>query len=328
MSKIICDVCGTSYQESAMQCPICGCVRPVDIASEVDTGDTNVSRTEKYTYVKGGRFSRANVQKRNQGLLRDDAGQAERAATASPAKGSKSDKGLVIAVCALLLAIIAVVIYIVLHFFAPNDNNAGMPTNAQNNADSQTTAESSLADTVDSILCTEIVLSDKEVTLTSEGATHLLNVVLTPADTTEELLFVSEDESVATVSEDGEIVAVAAGETAVIVTCGDASAQCRVVCNIAEDPTGEVAVPTEPVGDFKAPYRLSDKDGDATIIVGQTFELKLLDANGEVIPVTWSATIADICTVEGNSVTGALKGKTELSATYDGETFTCIVRVK
>ena len=30
MSKIICDVCGTSYQDSATQCPICGCVRPID----------------------------------------------------------------------------------------------------------------------------------------------------------------------------------------------------------------------------------------------------------------------------------------------------------
>ena len=28
MSKIICEVCGTSYPSSAAQCPICGCVRP------------------------------------------------------------------------------------------------------------------------------------------------------------------------------------------------------------------------------------------------------------------------------------------------------------
>ena len=28
MSKIICDVCGTSYPETAAACPICGCARP------------------------------------------------------------------------------------------------------------------------------------------------------------------------------------------------------------------------------------------------------------------------------------------------------------
>ena len=27
MSKIICDVCGTSYPDTAEQCPICGCSR-------------------------------------------------------------------------------------------------------------------------------------------------------------------------------------------------------------------------------------------------------------------------------------------------------------
>ena len=31
MSKIICDICGTSYPETAKQCPICGCVRPGDV---------------------------------------------------------------------------------------------------------------------------------------------------------------------------------------------------------------------------------------------------------------------------------------------------------
>ena len=31
MSKIICDICGTSYPETATQCPICGCVRSGDV---------------------------------------------------------------------------------------------------------------------------------------------------------------------------------------------------------------------------------------------------------------------------------------------------------
>ena len=61
MSKIICEVCGTSYPETANQCPICGCVRPAD-ATSVET-DTAVETG--YTYVKGGRFSKANVRKRN-----------------------------------------------------------------------------------------------------------------------------------------------------------------------------------------------------------------------------------------------------------------------
>ena len=64
MNKIICDVCGTAYQESATQCPICGCVRTTDLDDIIlDNPVEGGSRT--YTHVKGGRFSKANVKKRN-----------------------------------------------------------------------------------------------------------------------------------------------------------------------------------------------------------------------------------------------------------------------
>ena len=35
MSKIICDVCGTTYPDSATQCPICGCVRSADVEAVI-----------------------------------------------------------------------------------------------------------------------------------------------------------------------------------------------------------------------------------------------------------------------------------------------------
>ncbi len=323
MGKIICDVCGTSYQESAMQCPICGCVRPVDVAVERDTSETKIGRNETYTYVKGGRFSKANVQKRNQGILRENTNETVPVNTAHQQKSNKNDKGLVIAVCALLVAIIAVVIYIVLHFFAP----VGDPVGTQPDLQTTTTAETTAEPTVENIPCTEIIISDAEVTLTSMGAAHALNVSLTPLDTTDDLLFASEDESVATVSENGEIVAVAAGETVVTVTCGDVRAQCRVVCSFdEEESTSPSTEPTDEDIEFKAPFKINKTD--VSISVGETFLLKLVDANGEIVPVTWSPTIADICTIEGNTVTGAAKGKIELSTTYSGETYTCIVRVR
>lgn len=328
MSKIICDVCGTSYLESATQCPICGCVRPADAAIEVDGKETKYTRRENYTYVKGGRFSKANVQKRNQGLLVDNADTVTNADTESQPKGNKSDKGLVIAVCALLLAIIAVVVYIALHFFVPGGDSGNDPINPQGNGTSQTSSATTVATDHIEIPCDEIVLSQMEVTLNNVGEAFSLSVSLKPEDATDELHFASDDESVASVSDDGVITVVGAGETTVTVTCGEAIAQCHVICDIAENDTDETIAPTISAGEYKAPYRLSDSDGDVSIVVGQTFQLKLLDANGEIIPVTWSPTIADICKIEGNSVTGLEKGKIELSATYDGETFTCIVRVR
>ena len=64
MSKIICDVCGTSYPDTANQCPICGKLKQDNPASATDTVN---AQDNGYAYVKGGRFSHANVRKRNGG---------------------------------------------------------------------------------------------------------------------------------------------------------------------------------------------------------------------------------------------------------------------
>lgn len=64
MSKIICDVCGTSYPDTVNQCPICGKTKQDDSVSVVAAANAQDSG---YAYVKGGRFSHANVRKRNGG---------------------------------------------------------------------------------------------------------------------------------------------------------------------------------------------------------------------------------------------------------------------
>ena len=62
MSKIICDVCGSAYADTADQCPICGTAKRDTSASKPEAqGDSG------YHYVKGGRFSHANVRKHNSG---------------------------------------------------------------------------------------------------------------------------------------------------------------------------------------------------------------------------------------------------------------------
>lgn len=323
MSKIICDVCGTSYQESATQCPICGCARPLDEVHNVVSNDQKIVKPENYTYVKGGRFSKANVQKRLNGAAPVEIASNTKVGRQANSKLNKGDTGLVIAVCALLLAIIAVVIYIAVHFFAASDSNNNVDQPIQ-----QTTTQAieTEAPTEAMKLCTGIVLSQTEVTLTSLGETVTLDVILTPDDTTDTLRFESADDLVATVTDNGTIEAVAVGEAVITVSCGEITAQCRVICNWVDAPTEPV---TEPIGDvvtYLAPYKINKQD--VSISVGETFQLKLTDANGEIVPVVWSPAVADICSVDGNSVTGQIKGRVEISTTYNGETYTCIVRVR
>ena len=92
MSKIICDVCGTSFSDTSTQCPICGSVHQGDslisTQSNQDVGG--------YTYVKGGRFSKNNVKKRTN------------TASSEKSKSSKST-GLIIVLVLLILIVVGVV---------------------------------------------------------------------------------------------------------------------------------------------------------------------------------------------------------------------------
>ena len=66
---------------------------------------------------------------------------------------------------------------------------------------------------------------------------------------------------------------------------------------------------------------------DVTIKVGESFSLILKDASGNAVEVTWTAENATFVTIEGNKITGAAPGTTNISVTHEGVTYTCIVRV-
>lgn len=193
MSKIICDVCGTSYPETAVQCPICGCVRPGEV--KVVTGDTTIPVEEKapaaYTHVKGGRFSKSNVRKRNLDkgvenvkatppVTNDD--DENNDAPENNGK-NKTDIALTITVIALLLAIVAVVIYIVLRFFAPGFTNKNVETNPSTIA---TTTSGTAATTQETEATTQpTVTTAEETTEPADETTEPTEETTIPEETTE-----------------------------------------------------------------------------------------------------------------------------------------------
>ncbi len=346
MSKIICDVCGTSYPETASQCPICGCARPVDAA--VAAGESVLNETNEesgYTYVKGGRFSKKNVRRR----MKEDGAEVvpvpmpvqEFEDEEEPIVSEKSTKGLTIAVLALLAAIVAVVIYLAVRFFMPDMGSMLKPpaTTVPSTAAPTTTA----APTVQTIPCVGLSLDDSDVLLTFVGDSWRIDATAEPADTTDVIQFFSSNESVATVSPSGEIRAVGEGSAVITVVCGDVSQECFVTCTVetlppettepevtepVTEPTEPTEVPTEPSEPQQTvtgPCKISHKD--VTIKVGESFNLKLKDAYGNVVEVTWVAKNPNKVTISGNKITGAASGTTEVSCTVNGETYTCIVRV-
>ena len=110
MSKIICDICGTSYPESAKQCPICGCVRPGDVQRVTNEVKSDGNVSTGYTQVKGGHFAKSNVKKRTQEPVKKAT--AKRSNANMSYESERESRGLVIVAIVLLLAVIGVVIYI------------------------------------------------------------------------------------------------------------------------------------------------------------------------------------------------------------------------
>lgn len=332
MSKIVCDVCGTSYPETATQCPICGCVRPSDV--NVVAGDTNITEVEQsgtYTYVKGGRFSKSNVRKRNQGQTLEGESQEEAVEQIRKKPTANSDTGLVVAVCVLLLAIISAVIYITLHFFTgvPAQQPAG---NNQNTNVETSTVETTLEENV-LVPCTGILVSKTSVTLSNVGDTCKLSVTVEPADTTDTVAFASSDDLVATVSEDGLITAVGTGEATITVLCGEVKAECRVVCDIPQEETEESTNGTEEndadqeqenAGTQTSVLELNRDD--FTIPVNGTW--KLYNGDIPVDQITWTSDRESVAKIENGVVTGVAKGSTTVHAEYNGTKVDCRVHVR
>ena len=275
MSKVICEICGTSYPETSEQCPICGYTRDLSVllsrddieaasapkpaasASVRGSTDDDVpvrrssgksassrpaapkSAPAPAAKSKGGKFSQGNVRKR--------------ADSAAPARGRRDEEPeeeyekpvkkesngfLVVLLLIVIVALLAVTGYIGVKYFLPYAlAEETEPTETQ----VQQTEAPEVTEPVE-VPCTSIVLvSGGSVKLDQIGQNWLLNVIVLPIDTTDALVFTSSDESVATVNSEGKVTAVGPGEAVITITCGGESMECKITCTADADSTEEAA---------------------------------------------------------------------------------------
>lgn len=349
MSKIICDVCGTDYPETAEQCPICGCAR-------TDGGQTSLAdtvpgeeETVAYNYVKGGRFSKANVRKRlranqqytqeQEPVADEEPGNDEEDEEYDDQEGG-SNRALIVVVILLLLAIIAVSSYIAVNYLGLGKDDS-KTTNGSTQSQSSTTAPNTSSDTTGQSgsenPCTGLTTTDRSIELKTKGSAWLLNVAAEPADTTDSIVYTSSDPNVATVDSDGLVTAVGSGEATITITCGEFTAECSVLCSFEADPTDPGSDPTDttaPTADPDEIYTVkfngqtSRWGNDTTINAGSFFNLTLEDSQGKAMDVVWTVDDETVCSVNGKVVTGLNNGKATLKTTFGGIEYTCIVRVK
>jgi len=332
MSKIICDVCGTSYPETVTQCPICGCVRPVDVVTVNDDAATNEQQNRgSYTYVKGGRFSKSNVKKRNTANKTSPV-EEEIQQDESQQQNAKSDKGLIAAICVLLLAIVAVSIYIVLHFFDIRlpQFNLGAPDTTQSTTLAPVQTDEGTIETTEPTPatqpCEDILLSNTTIVFDKVGAANLINFTTVPETTTDIVSFSSSDDAVATVDQNGKVVAIAPGQV-----------ECTFEVEVTE-PSEETTAPTvtEPQNTglkLNYAYSLPDKPdvGDVTITEKNSKWVAYLDSKNEIpsTQVTFTSSDPSVVTIDQYGIVTAVgAGEAIITAEYKDQVAKCRVLCK
>lgn len=326
MNKVICDVCGTAYPETANQCPICGSAK---VASQAAAAEAENQESTAYTYVRGGRFSKKNVKARNRGNRYQESRSRQ-----SSGDEEKANKGLVAIVILLLVAIIGVVIYIGIQFFDFDLGNTDNPGSSTVSTQPSTQPTESTGAGQLSVPCTKLELVNVILEFLDVTDKWTLEVkTLEPLDCTEEITFVSSNPEVVTVTKTADKAAlvqpVGNGEATITVTCGTVTAECKVTCKLAGfvDPTE----PTQPpVADFDFKFNTKYMDGDKfdTTFTKKGYVWTAYTSELTIDPseITWISDNPEVCTVENGKVTMVGPGTTEIHAQYGGKTVTCIVR--
>lgn len=169
-------------------------------------------------------------------------------------------------------------------------------------------------DTVDlSALPETLTLSSSDFTMTVGDAPVKLKVSGGAGSYT----WISEDESIATVDQDGNVTAVSKGTVNVIAADGSGKGTC-----IVRVKGGSGTVNT---GSGTSAISLSNTD--VTLKVGDTL---VLSTDGvPSISATWASSDPQVATVDSTGgVTALAAGQANVTATVNGQTYTCIVRVK
>ena len=269
MSKIICEVCGTRYPDTAEQCPICGFIKENTDNEPEQEVQEEVFVVPERPAVPGGRFSKRNVRKRlknqeayaeaeERSRVADKAEEYETREEDEEDEEESSGKGSTVLNVVLVLVIIALLAtsaLIFVKYFMPGFldkepevqptesyvEQTEAPTEAPTEA--LTEAPSEEPTEAPTVPCLELVLEETNITLREVGAMHLLNIQILPEDTTDTIMYVSSNEAVATVNEEGRITAVAEGSVVITVVCGEQQLECNVVCNFSAEE--ETEAPTE-----------------------------------------------------------------------------------
>lgn len=276
MSKMVCDICGTTYEEASGACPVCGwtpgaSLEPTDDMDDIlnedfqldDLDDTDTAPQRAKAVFD---YDAVNPHRRPA----PQAPTSPRPAKPAPAPSrpqpeeedeeeeeSGSNKFLVVILVLLILALLAVSGYIAYtKLWKPNQvgSDTNKPQDVVVAEPMETTAPpfTQPVETEDTqpteqteatIPCTGLSLVAGMDKLTFAGQYWRLMVRYTPENTTDKVTYTSGDESVVTVDENGRVTAIGEGETVIVIQCGDSRVETPAIVSFATDSTEPASTP-------------------------------------------------------------------------------------
>lgn len=377
MEKVICDICGTSYPEDAEQCPICGYAPGAEVAPLADDEDFVFDESlledadeekEEVAAVPVAPVQDVPAEDDDDDEDEDDEDEEDDEEDdedddEAEEDGKRRPSGFLIAMLVIvIIALLGVTGYIFTRYYLP-----GMRGEATE-APTVETTEPTVETVVPTVPCTSLAMtSDSEVLLEQVGNNWLINVVAMPEDTTDEIIFLSNNLDVATVDADGTVTAVGQGSAVISVICGDFTVECNVTCAFVEEPSVPDETGTEPTADAETEPATEDATENATEEATEapteeateapteeateaptepasdvTLALSKADisfdrvgvyytlkvANGiDPKDVEWTTSNGGVCVVEDGVITITGRGIATVTAKYQGQEAKCVVRV-
>lgn len=316
-----CEYCGIEYDASLAQCPLCG--RNTDVSAAAVT-------------------QRAAAKKKKGGARLASSAKAQKASAAdTPDDGNPYaiPKWMMVTICVILgVAVVLGAAFAIynLDWFGlkksqtveqepstpqepdtqPDEQPATAPTEEQYMNEEDYVADDQPQAPV-SVACTGLTLGTSSITFDEAEQFYNITATVEPADCTQEVVYTSADESIATINAQGKIVAVNGGSTIVTVTCGTQSATCLVTCDFSftEQPGTAETQPPE-----------LNKTDMTFFSPGEQFTLVVLNVPADQ-PVTFESADPQIASVSSTGVVTAMgSGTTTVTAAAAGQSFSCIVR--
>ena len=166
-----------------------------------------------------------------------------------------------------------------------------------------------------------LILDQTDVSFFNANESFTIYVKLGDTDVSRsKVTWTTSDPKVATV-ENGTVTAVGKGTATITAEYEGKKAQCVVRCRFEE--AGEADDSQEQSGSA-----WTASHSDVSITVGESFRLTIKNSEGKTADAIWTQSQEGIVSIDGKTVTGKAIGTVTLTATVDGVTFTCIVRVK